>query len=167
MSTPAAASSILDGWAFNIDGYFDAFNQNAPINANFGGAVQAAGFSGPVVDSDSVARLPGTGTLDILVNGAGEHSISAWIDVHLDGDLGPLWYTDESGGTTGGPNGTLWEIDEPGYGAFNSNNDFYAGSAYADTRDNALSGTNKIVVNNPSNPGLLTDVSLALGRTFL
>jgi hypothetical protein len=167
-STAASASSILDGWAFNLDGLFAPFGQEGPTTAaNFPAAVNASGFDAGTIDvPNGLASGTGTGTLVVTVFGTGSHSITTWFDTHLTDGNGNYWYANEFGGTLGTqPTGTVWQIDEPGYGACDTSfTDCYTGSAFHDVANNTLSSTNKMAEQNPA--VTLTDVSLAMGQQF-
>jgi hypothetical protein len=168
-STAASASSILDGWAFNIDGVFTPYDPAGSDVSNFPPQVNGSGFDAGVINLPlGLTTGSGTGTIVATVNGPGEHTVITWLDVHL--DLYEPWYTDEMGRTAGSlPTGATWQIDEPGWGACDSNTQpadcpTYTGTAIADVAGGTLSNSNRVPI--VDGDRLLTDISLALGRTF-
>jgi hypothetical protein len=168
-STAASASSILDGWAFNIDGVFTPYDPAGSDVSNFPPRVDGSGFDAGIINLPlGLTTGSGLGTIVATVVGPGTHTVITWLDVHL--DTYGSWYADELGRTAGAlPAGTTWQIDEPGWGACDSNMppDYcpsYTGSALRDVAAGALWNRNRIAI--VDGDRLLTDVSLALGRTF-
>src|SRR6185312_11099725 len=116
---PAAASSILDGWAVNLDGVFTSFNQFGPSDVtSLPPNVDGSGFDMGTVDlpDGNPDAGTGTGTITMSFQGAGPHMAIIWLDLHIDDGTPVYW--NEFGDTVGDPApGQSWQIDEPGYGS--------------------------------------------------
>jgi hypothetical protein len=171
----ASATPILDGWAINMDGLiFTSFiNTSSPATgadlAAAGGTVPGGKFSTEIGYLDAgtidwasgagqIAGGMGLGEIDVSFIGSGTHTVTLWMDHHLDFGFGPVFF-DESGAVVNGlPAGYAYTIDEPGYGDQNG----YTGTAYAQTQANSLDNTNHQAAGGPVAP---SDVSMAISIT--
>jgi hypothetical protein len=172
-SPVASASSILDGWAINIDGevtFFQMFNTatggdfaGTPVDGNTW-SVQTAGFSFGSIDVSGGGGQTGGGTgmgdLFISIAGTGTHTITLWLDHSLDEGQGPAYWSDFAAVAGSLPAGFQYTADEPGYG---DPNNLYTGTAYAQTAAGTLDNTNHLAFNGSNSP---SDVSMAIGMTY-
>ena len=168
-------SPILDGWAIAIDGnIFTSFlNVDTATQADLMTTGTVAGadvfvtgtFDAGIIDNiggnGQIGGGRGLGEIEVSLLGTGTHTVSLWVDHHIELDPGspdgPRFY-DEYGTVFGSlPSDYNFTIDEPGYG-FND----YVGTAYALNAATALDNINHLPLGGPNSPN---DVSMAISIT--
>jgi len=173
----ASAEPIFDGWAINIDGIFISFVNYTPANGvsmNNGGVgyndgpvtayIANGAFDAGSIDPISEGQTAGgtgLGQISVSLLGTGTHTVSLWIDHHLEFGNGPVFYN-EYGTATGGlqPGNLDYTIDDPGYAG---------GTAYDQTAAVTAPGDDAVHLDNQNHLGNLAspgDVSMALSITY-
>ena len=171
----ALGSTVIDGWALKIDGQYIPFTDfAAATGASLEGAanlipgvsVDASGISLGSIDvsggGGQTGGGTGLGTLSVVISGSGTHTVTLWLDTHIEaGD--PFVYWNDYGTVAGSPTGYPWTlsytIDQPGY----DNTSGYIGTAAAQARAGVLDNTNHLPLGGAYSPN---DVSLALSMTY-
>src|SRR5258708_81640 len=115
----AFASSILDGWAVNIDGVFYSFSQypSPPASSLPGESLPAGvsistdGLNFGTIDvlggGGQVGDGTGIGTMAVSILGSGTHSVTFWMDAHITNPDDPFYWGDY-GAQFGDPTGYSW-----------------------------------------------------------
>jgi hypothetical protein len=171
-----SASPILDGWAIAIDNQiFTTFAAPTPYATQSdlmtsgvlgdGSVVTISGnFDAGIIDyqTDGLGQIGGgmgLGNLQVLIEGTGTHTVSLWVDHHIDVG-GTLFYYE--GGTVVGtaPTGYTYTIDGP-YGPDYKD---YSGSAYFENATQTLDNINHLGPDAPSDASMAIGISHNIGQ---
>jgi hypothetical protein len=171
----ASASSILDGWAFNIDGIFTSSivlgtAPGYPVNdSSMPATVNHVSFSGGTIDSTSglvTGDANGQGSLTFSVTGVGSHQVVVFFDHHL-AALPADYYVGDYGTRGAVPPASaasyqqFWEIGDPYLDPIHSNASY--GATFL---TNTIDYWGQINAGLDRDQSICCDIALALGYTF-